>query len=357
MSRMSLVWIGSLLAAVGARPACGQTPPVIDLHFNGTSDYAQVADSTDFSVATTGALTVSAWMKPDAIAFPSTEGSGYVHWLGKGEGSHQEWTFRMYSQGNSEGRENRISFYVFNAAGGLGTGSYFEDAVTPGQWIHVVGVADGQNTNIYKNGVLRDSDLYAGTITPQHGTAPLRMGTRDLHSFFEGGLAEVRVWNRALTVPEVANLYASGIVPRQGLVAEYLLNGGATVARDSTGSHNGTIVGAAFQCAGDTTGLCLNAGRFRVTATWQSPTASGAGTAVPLTSDTGYLWFFSSSNVELVVKVVDGRGFNNKFWVFAGGLTNVETTITVTDTQTGALKTYHNPPSTAFQPIQDTAAF
>jgi hypothetical protein len=43
--------------------------------------------------------------------------------------------------------------------------------------------------------------------------------------------------------------------------------------------------------------------------------------------------------------------------VFAGGLTNVDTTITVTDTQTGAVKTYRNPANTAFQPIQDTAAF
>ena len=84
---------------------------------------------------------------------------------------------------------------------------------------------------------------------------------------------------------------------------------------------------------------------------------TGNGTGVSLTTDTGYFWFFSSANVEVMVKVVDGRGVNGKFWVFAAGLTNVDTLIRITDTQTGAVRTYRNPPNTAFQPIQDTSAF
>ena len=91
---------------------------------------------------------------------------------------------------------------------------------------------------------------------------------------------------------------------------------------------------------------------------WRVPPqgTSGAGQAVPLTSDTGYLWFFSDNNIELIVKVVDGRPFNNKFWVFFGALSNVEYTITVTDTETGAVKTYVNPFGTLAS-IADTAAF
>jgi hypothetical protein len=73
--------------------------------------------------------------------------------------------------------------------------------------------------------------------------------------------------------------------------------------------------------------------------------------------DTGDFWFFSSSNIEMIVKVVDGRSFNSRFWVFAGGLTNVNVVATVTDTQTGAVRTYVNPQGTPFQPIQDTSAF
>jgi homoserine acetyltransferase len=61
--------------------------------------------------------------------------------------------------------------------------------------------------------------------------------------------------------------------------------------------------------------------------------------------------------VEMIVKVLDACSLNAHKWVFAGGLTNVEVTLTVTDTQTGAVKTYLNPANTAFLPIQDTAAF
>ena len=43
------------------------------------------------------------------------------------------------------------------------------------------------------------------------------------------------------------------------------------------------------------------------------------------------------------MKVVDGRAFNNKFWVFYGALSNVQYTITVTDSTNGAVKTYVNP--------------
>ncbi len=110
-------------------------------------------------------------------------------------------------------------------------------------------------------------------------------------------------------------------------------------------------------CTPDANSLCLNGGRFKVTATWQSATGSGTGTAIPGTSDTGQFWFFSSQNVEMVVKVLNGCGFNQRYWVFAGGLTNVQVTMTVTDAANGTVKTYTNPLNTAFAPIQDTAAF
>jgi len=103
--------------------------------------------------------------------------------------------------------------------------------------------------------------------------------------------------------------------------------------------------------------LLLNGNRFRVTASFIANGSPGSGTPVTLTSDTGYFWFFSANNVEMVVKVVDGRAVNSKFWVFAGGLTNVDTTIVVFDTVSGLSKTYHNPANTAFLPIQDTSAF
>jgi hypothetical protein len=110
-------------------------------------------------------------------------------------------------------------------------------------------------------------------------------------------------------------------------------------------------------CTTGGTALCLNNGRFRITVSWQSSTSSGIGTPIQLTADTGYFWFFAATNVEVVVKVLNTCGSFGRFWVFAGGLTNVNVWMTVTDTQTGAVKTYINPINTPFQPIQDTSAF
>jgi hypothetical protein len=109
-------------------------------------------------------------------------------------------------------------------------------------------------------------------------------------------------------------------------------------------------------CTANATTLCLAASRFAVSVTWKTDAATGSGTAVPLTADTGYFWFFGSSNIELMVKVLDARSINGKFWVFYGALSNVEYTITVRDTETGATKTYTNPPG-HFGSAGDTSAF
>ncbi len=116
--------------------------------------------------------------------------------------------------------------------------------------------------------------------------------------------------------------------------------------------------GGSAGCATGATRLCLESSRFQVDVAWTTPQgASGAGQAVPLSDDTGYFWFFSDSNVEMVLKVLDGCALNQSYWVFAGGLTDVQVAITVTDTATATVKHYSNPQGTAFKPIQDTGAF
>jgi hypothetical protein len=105
--------------------------------------------------------------------------------------------------------------------------------------------------------------------------------------------------------------------------------------------------------------LSLLGDRFRVEASWRTAAGqTGVGTPVSLTSETGYFWFFSPTNVEVVVKVLDAcANPSGRFWVFAGGLTDVEVTLEVTDNATGEKKTYRNPQGTPYQPIQDTNAF
>ena len=112
------------------------------------------------------------------------------------------------------------------------------------------------------------------------------------------------------------------------------------------------------ECVADATTLCLNGGRFRVGTQWGAADGStGHGHAVNLTANSGYFWFFDAANIEMVVKVLDGCSSNRNYWTFAAGLTNVFVTTTVTDTYSGATRTYTNQQGTPFAPIQDTAAF
>jgi hypothetical protein len=97
-------------------------------------------------------------------------------------------------------------------------------------------------------------------------------------------------------------------------------------------------------CVPDAHTLCLLGGRFQVTVAWRNHRngETGVGTAIPFSDQTGFFWFFDAANIELVVKVLDGRIPNGHFWFFYGALSDVEYTITVTDTETGVQRLYQN---------------
>ena len=71
--------------------------------------------------------------------------------------------------------------------------------------------------------------------------------------------------------------------------------------------------------------LALADGRFEVRARWRDPRtgAEGFGVPLPFSGRTGFFWFFGETNVELVVKVLDGGPVNGYHWVFYGALTDV----------------------------------
>lgn len=113
------------------------------------------------------------------------------------------------------------------------------------------------------------------------------------------------------------------------------------------------------ECVADFRTLCLQDGRFEVTVDFVDPAGQpGIGRLVYEvdSDDSGLFWFFDADNWEMLVKVIDGCGFNNHYWVFAAATTNVEFTLTVTDRTTGDRYMHFNPAGTLASPLGDIEA-
>jgi len=233
------------------------------VEFDGIGQYVEIPNHSALSIAATGSFTTMALVRPTSLVMPSAQDGAWdqnlVHWYGKGEPGQHEYVGRMYQLGNDENRSNRFSNYAFNLSGGLGNGSYFQDAIAVGEWILIIGCWDATNVAIYRDGVKRDEDLLdqhasspvGPVVTPTAGTAPLRIGTRDLGSFFQGQIGRFAVFSRRLSDVEITGLQTSRLAGTldatvsglSGLVGFWKLNeaDGAIAAVDSSGNgHHGT---------------------------------------------------------------------------------------------------------------------
>jgi hypothetical protein len=157
-----------------------------------------------------------------------------------------------------------------------------------------------------------------------------------------GAIAAIVV-NNAGTVP----------VPLGGIADD------VTIPVVSLGSRDGTRLRQAA-CAAR---AALLHDRFQVTVRWTRrrpglPTQTGDGRAVQIARNAAWFYFVRPDNPQLLVKIVDACGQETpRWWVFSGGVTNQEVWITVTDTDTGAERTYHHPGGAPFETELDTDAF
>lgn len=139
------------------------------------------------------------------------------------------------------------------------------------------------------------------------------------------------------------------------LIAYRMLFQGSKLITDATMN---CVAADRKPCVENQTTACVNGGaagsnRFQIEAFGSS------GAKLPVLSSTGNEAHFlsGSSSVELVVKVQNSCRANNHFWVFADGLRDPRTFVTVTDTVQRSVRTYINPLGRPVQPIQDTSAF
>jgi hypothetical protein len=119
----------------------------------------------------------------------------------------------------------------------------------------------------------------------------------------------------------------------------------------------GTIASAQtfppIPCTPGSTTACLLSNRFSIQIAYRNQFATPPTTGSFVTArlnpaatnpDTALFGFANAQDVEVVVRLVDARPFAPRFDVYFGGMTDVEYTVTVTDTQTGLVKTYKNDP-------------
>lgn len=222
-----------------------------------------------------------------------------------------------------------------------------------------------------KTGMLTDDTGYFWFFNPNNIEVVLKVldgrHINDFYWIFFGALSSVEysVTVRDTLTGESRSYYnPSGVLASEGdinglpgyepvpmEVSEALLNGWGremAVARSLAAPPAAAATAVepapvpAGNCVASSTVLCVQGGRFQVEASWSTITGTGNGQATALTSETGYFWFFSPNNVELVVKVLDGNGINGYWWVFFGALSDVHYVVKVTDTVTGVSREYTN---------------
>ncbi len=95
-------------------------------------------------------------------------------------------------------------------------------------------------------------------------------------------------------------------------------------------------------CRADADTLCLGGNRFAIEMTWRNQFNNESGVGVPkkLSELTGAFSYTDPNNLEILIKALE---FPDRVLVLYGALSNLEYTLRVTDTTTGAVKTYANP--------------
>ena len=152
------------------------------------------------STANLTTLTVSVWVKfssLNAVSLPITiYDKGY-------DGSAEGFYLRLVS--TNPGSLN-VGTYT-NAGGNFGATS--STVLTTGTWYNIVGQYTGTAWNIYLNGTLNTT--FTSATGPQISSAPISIGAASISGaydrFLNGNIANVQVYNRALSSTEVLQNY------------------------------------------------------------------------------------------------------------------------------------------------------
>jgi hypothetical protein len=207
------------------------------LGFDGVDDYVEVPDASIPATTFQNGFTLSAWIN------------------NLGEGPHQG--HRIFQKASGITNVDGFALWYDRSTGNLrfqinnGTQSSTLSFRPKTGFYNVVATVESNATvTLFVNSVPVSNPTVVNALSQITTTLPLRIGNRSNGTDrpFNGIIDEPRIWSRALTAQEVSDLYYNKIVPRDGLVAEYLFDeASGTTALDTSGNGNhGTITGATY---------------------------------------------------------------------------------------------------------------
>ena len=205
------------------------------IEFDGEDDTVTVFDSDELDL--TDEFTLEAWVR-----VPEAREWGPI--LSKEDpGESPAYLFYAQAWGGPYG-------YIFDEEGNEKARSGSE-ALPVDAWTHLAFTSDGEEMSLYVNGQLDTSgESFAAKVT----AGDLQIGaSKVFNEYFKGEIDEVRLYDRVLGEEEISEDMEVGIgpAPRPDPVAAFSFNEGeGPIARDSFGSHDGTLDGAEWTEAG-----------------------------------------------------------------------------------------------------------
>ncbi len=256
------------------------------LNFNGSTNYATAGSSSSLNLSDT--ITISVWVK-------SPDWHPTASWRAIVDKS----SYGIYVWPSS----NILRFQLVLATTGIVTVD--SGVLNTNQWYHVVGTYDknagANNFKIYVNGVLHDSSTQSNSIVA--GNA-LNIGLYS-GSYFNGIMDDLRIYNRALSVAEIQQLYKQNATQVNTSQNNFLTNGLVGLW-----SFNGKDMNWGTNKALDRSGNG-NDGRLMNMSTTSSPTPGKIGSAL------NFRGISSGSYVSLGTSaILNPSNFTISAWIY-----------------------------------------
>lgn len=216
--------------------------------FDGSDDYIDFGSDSSLDNIWNGGGTISAWF------FPKSDGEGDEGRIIEKRDDGSGWVLHMREESSGT---SKLKFYI-NYSSQAGQFTTNNDVII-NQWNHVAviydtsGAGSSYRPTIYINGSITSFSATIDTSgsVSSDASESLVIGNvkTNLNRTFDGSIANVGIWNRALSASEIESIYWKGQyadlkgTELTNLVSWYNLSADAN---DSTGTNNGTNNGATF---------------------------------------------------------------------------------------------------------------